>query len=126
MGALSYVREVYLEKKKILTEEEKKKASDVVEKAKKEDSKLVKGIFKNHECQGGDVIFSIRLYKGEPVRTYHLIDGHDYELPLGVARHINRQCKYKKHKWLVDKDGNKMISPDKPVERYSFVSSDYL
>jgi len=125
MSALSYVKEVHLEKRKKLSEEERKKASEFVEAARQEESRLVKGIFKNHECPNGDATFSIRLYKGDPIRTYNLIDGQEYELPLGVARHINRQCRYKKHKWLVDKDGNKMIGADKPFERYSFVSNDF-
>lgn len=122
---MDYVREVHVEKRKKISDEEKKKASDLVEKARKEDSRLVKGIFKNHESPGGDATFSIRLYKGDPIRTYSLVDGHEYEIPLGVARHINRQCRYKKHKWLVDKDGNKMVGADKPFERYSFVSNDF-
>lgn len=125
MSALSYVKEVHLEKRKKRSEEEVKKASELVEAAHQEDSKLVKGVFKNIECPGGDVTFSIRLYRGDPIRTYNFVDGTEYEIPLGVARHINRQCRYKKHKWLVDKDGNKMIGADKPFERYSFVSNDF-
>lgn len=122
---MNYVREVHLEKRIPRTIEEKKKASELVEKAHKEDSKVVNGIFKNHESPGGDVIFSIRLYKGDPIRTYNLVDGETYDLPLGVAKHINRQCRYKKHKWLVDKNGEKMMGADNPTERYSFVSNDY-
>ncbi|MFQ5685090.1 MAG: hypothetical protein ACE5GV_00370 [Candidatus Scalindua sp.] len=122
---MSYVREVHIEKGKRRSLEEKKKASELVEKARKEDSKIVKGVFKNHESPGGDAIFSIRLYKGDPIRTYNLVDGETYDLPLGVAKHINNQCRYKKHKWLVDKNGNKMMGADNPIERYSFTSTDY-
>jgi len=122
---MSYVKEVHIEKGRNRTLEEKKKASELVEKAHKEDSKIVKGIFKNHESPGGDAIFSVRLYKGDPIRTYNLVDGESYDLPLGVAKHINRQCQYKRHKWLVDANGNKIIGADKPTERYSFVSNDY-
>lgn len=122
---MNYVREVHLEKRKARSEEEKKKASEIVEAAHKEDSKIVKGVFKNHESPGGDAIFSIKLYRGDPVRTYNLVDGETYELPLGVAKHINRQCRYKKHKWLVNKDGKPLMGWDKPIERYSFVSTDF-
>ena len=123
---MSFVKEVTNYGKSKRTEEEKKKASEQIEKARKEDAQLVKGVFKNLECPGGDLQFAYHAYKGEPTRVYHMIDGKEYEIPLGVAKHINRQCKYKKSKYLVDKDGNRMIADDKPVERYQFVSTDFM
>lgn len=123
---MDYVKEIYVGTKKKLNAEEKKKASELVERERKEDSKLVMGVFKNIECQGGDLEFSIKLYRGDPIRTYRFLDGETYEIPLGVAKHINRQCKYIKHKWLLDKDGKKTQGYDKPVERYQFVSQDYM
>ena len=98
----------------------------MIETARKADAKLVKGIFKNLECAGGDLSFAYHAYKGEPTRVYHLIDGNEYELPLGVAKHINNQCKYKKSKHLVNRDGSRMIVDDKPIERYQFVSTEYM
>ncbi len=108
-----------------LSAERKKKASEEIEKQRKEHSKKVKGIFKSLETPGATITFSFREFKGEPIRTYELVDGQTYDLPLGVARHINRQCKYKRNKHLVNKDGTKIKGLDTPVERYSFVSSEY-
>lgn len=123
---MSFVKEVSTIGRSKLTSEAKKKASDLIETHRKEDAKLVKGTFKNLECPGGDVEFAYHKYKGEPTRIYHLVDGEQYEIPLGVAKHLNQQCKYKKSKHLIDKDGRKMITSDKPIERYQFVSNDFM
>lgn len=123
---MSFVKEINLASKSKLTPEQKKKASDMIETARKIDAKLVKGIFKNLECPGGDLQFAYHQYKGEPTRVYHMLDGQEYEIPMGVAKHINRQCKYKKSRHLVDKNGNKMITADKPIDRYQFVSQEFM
>jgi len=123
---MSFVKEVSVGIQKKLTTDQKKKASDIIEQARKEDSKLVKGVFKNLECPGGDLEFAYCAYKGEPIRVYRFEDGNTYEIPYGVAKHINRQCKYKRSKYLVDKDGNRILGADKPIERYQFVSTDFM
>lgn len=123
---MTFVKEISSASRGKLTTEQRKKASELIEKHRKEDAKLVKGIFKNLECVGGDVEFAHHEYKGEPTRVYHLIDGQEYEIPFGVAKHLNRQCKYKKSKHLVDKNGNKMVTSDTPIQRYQFISNDYM
>ena len=123
---MSFVREVLSSKREKLNAEGKKKASERVEKAMKEDAKLVKGVFKNLESEGGDVTFSFRQYLGEPIRVYTFVDGETYEIPLGVAKHINNQCRYKKSKHLVDKDGKPMVGAGKPTQRYQFNSTDFM
>lgn len=123
---MSFVKEISHRGTKKLSAEQKKKASELIEKHRKEDEKLVTGIFKNLECPSGDVTFAYHQYKGEPTRVYHFIDGEKYEIPLGVAKHLNKQCKYKKSKYLVDKDGNRIIASDKPIERYQFVSTEFM
>jgi len=123
---MSFVRQVSSSRKRKLTEKERKDAKDLLEKARSEDSRLVKGVFKNLECPGGDLQFAYGYYKEEGTSVYHFLDGKEYEIPLGVAKHINRQCKYKKSRHLIDKDGNPMIGAGKPVERYQFVSTDFM
>jgi len=123
---MSFVTEISVGTKDKLSDEAKKKASDMIESARKIDSKLVKGIFKNLESKGGDLTFAYRQYRGEPTRVYHMLDAQEYEIPLGVAKHINRQCKYKKSKFLMDKDGNRIIGADTPEERYKFISTDFM
>lgn len=123
---MSFVKEVSTRGRTKLTKEEKEKSSALIEKHKKEDAHIVKGIFKNIECPGGDVEFAYHKYPGESTKVYHLIDGHEYDLPLGVAKHINQQCKYKKSKHLVDLNGNKVVTADKSIERYQFVSTEFM
>lgn len=123
---MTFVKEINTGVQAKRTPEEKKKASEMIETARKIDAKLVKGKFKNLESPGGDLMFAYHYYKGEPTRVYHMLDGQEYEIPVGVAKHINRQCKYKKSKHLIDKDGNRMITADKPIERYQFVSTEFM
>lgn len=123
---MSFVKEVTLGKKTNLSQEAKKKASEKLEKARKEDEKLVKGIFKNLEAPGADLTFSLRTYKDHPIRTYTLEDGKEYEIPLGAAKHINRQCKYQRSANLLDADGKPIVGQGAPVQRYEFTSTDYM
>ena len=123
---MSFVKETVLGGRKKLSEEGKKKASELLDKARKGDEKLVTGVFKNLEDAGAEAMFSIRLYKEHPIQTYTLEDGKTYEIPLGVARHINRQCKYQRAANLVDANGMPMVGAGTPTQRYEFVSTDYM
>jgi len=84
------------------------------------DRELVKGVFKNFEEPGGTFKFNIRLYKGDPVTKYELTDGHIYSLPLGVARHLKKNCWYPVHARRQDKDGNFSQYIGQKVHRCSF------
>lgn len=123
---MTFVKDVLPVNKGKLSAEARKKASDLVEASCKEESKLVKGIFKNIESSGGDLTFAYRAYKSEPIRVYELIDGESYTIPLGVARHINRQCKYTKSAHLVDKEGRPIVGAGKHTQRYEFISTDFM
>lgn len=123
---MGFVKETVIGQKKELSKEAKKTASEQLEKMRKDDEVLVKGIFKNIEAPGCEVMFSYRKYKEHPIQTYTLQDGETYEIPMGVAKHINRQCKYKRCAHLVGKDGKPMVGYGKPIQRYEFVSTDYM
>lgn len=96
-----------------------------LEKMKKEDSRIVKGRFFCHEPKGGNVKFSYRKYKGDPIKSYTLFDGKDYELPVGVAKHINN-CGWNVHAHCVDANGNPSVNVGSRVRRFSFQSMDFL
>ena len=53
-----------------------------------EESKPVKGVFRNFETPGGEIKFPYRAYKGDPVLMIKLTDGQVATVPLGVARCI--------------------------------------
>lgn len=126
----SYVREVSTRGRSKLTEEQKIKAQDLLEKAKDEDSRMVKGVFTNIECKGGDIEFTYHKYKGDPTRVYRFEDGKEYEVPLGVAKHIN-SCKYsrKAHNPNIlqkNESGNWAPIDGKPDDRFKFTSTDFM
>ncbi len=97
--------------------------NDKFEAQRKEDARVVKGIFQDNELRGGTVKFPFRKWKGDPVVTYELTDGQEYELPLGVVRHLNSGCAYETHSHLLGPDG-KHIKNAKKVHRFSFKSSE--
>jgi hypothetical protein len=54
-----------------------------------EETKLVKGRFRNYETPGGNLRVQIRKYPGIPPFDKIMIDNEMYEVPLYVARHLN-------------------------------------
>jgi len=102
-----------------------KEAHEMNEKNRQEDSKIVKGKFTCLEPKGGSVKFSYKAHKGDPIETYFLQDGKEYELPLGVAKHLN-ETGWDVHSNILDAQGNPM--PDaggKKVKRFIFQSLDF-
>ena len=100
-------------------------------KAWEKDKTPVRGMFKFHECPGGVFEFSYRKYKWDDVRTFFqkdgtaLVDGEVYTLPLGIAKHLNKNCWYPVHKYLEDEEGKKSIQVGKKVQRVSFQSLEF-
>lgn len=65
--------------------EAKRKLAEVEE----EEKKMVRGIFRYHECPKGSVAFPFKKYKGDKIKNYAMADGKIYTIPLAVARHLN-------------------------------------
>lgn len=91
---------------------------------KDRDAEKVKGIFRFHERPGGTLDFQYRCYK-VPIESYHLNDGEIYELPLGVARHLNVSGRYPVHAHKVDENGKPSMIIGKKVARYGFQSLEF-
>jgi len=70
--------------------------------------KMIKGIFRNLETPGCGVSFPLRLNKG-PVKQWTFFDNGEYEIPIDVAQHLNRNCAYKSYKWVSD-DGSSTVT----------------
>lgn len=99
---------------------------DPVRQAWKEESRMVKGIFRMHEPRGGSVKFPFKKYKWDPVRWYTMQDGESYEIPLSVARHLNENCQYAVHTRIMDAQGNPTIDRSgKKVSRMNFESTEF-
>lgn len=82
-----------------------------------EETKTVKGRFRNFETPGGNLRLQIRKYPGIPAFDKVMEDNKIYEIPLYVARHLNgvditagggntkiNTCAYPTHGFLWDKD----------------------
>lgn len=95
-----------------------------------EERKLVRGIFRFHEVPGGIMEFMYRKYKGDPLEKFSMKDGEVYEVPLGVARHLNTNCWYPVYghndKAQVEVAGSAAMSIKEKVRRCSFQSLDFV
>lgn len=95
------------------TSEEIRAFAKQIQKMKERDSELIVGIFENRECPGQAVNFNIKLYPGEDFVSYRLEDGQRYQIPRGVARHLNNNCFYTEYKHL---QGDSPIDGGHPVQ----------
>jgi len=63
---------------------------DRLRKEKKDDERMVKGRYINHqEQENGRLDKPYCRYAGDPIRQYHLIHDHEYELPYGFIKEVN-------------------------------------
>jgi hypothetical protein len=99
---------------------------ELIEKLRIRDSKLVKGIFKFLEAPNSTMKFSYKKYKGDSVETYELEDGKAYTIPIGVAKHLNKNCWYPEHYYKMDEKGQPTIRVEKKIKRCSFQSMDFM
>ena len=67
---------------------------------------IVKGIFKYYEVPGGRMAFSFREWPGDEIENYDFIDGQMYAIPLGVAKHLNRNGWYPEYGYIPSEKGS--------------------
>lgn len=84
------VRELNKKQKNTLPVAER---DELVKKSRKEDDKLVNGMFEFLDAQGGFLEFSYRKYPGEPIQMIKLIHGEICDLPMGIVKHLNNTKK---------------------------------
>ena len=101
----------------------------VLEEKRKEDRKMVRGIFRFHEVPNGQMDFVYRKYAGDPLEKFSMKDGEVYEVPLGVAKHLNTNCWYpiyghneKAQSAIAD---NALMQIKEKIRRCSFQSLDF-
>lgn len=119
-------------------EEQKPKTKQVIDKEKaikaaiEKDAEKVKGIFRFYELPGGILEFCYRKYKDEPLREFkcalgtELRDGQMYELPRGVARHLNSSGRYPEYEYIKDATGKDIMRIKRMVARYGFESTEFI
>ena len=104
----------------------KKKLS--LEAQRQRDREKVRGLFKDYEVPGGNITFSIKLYKEDPVEKFTLHDGQIYSLPRGVATHLNKNCWYPRYDHVQGEKGVQDISTRivEKVRRFGFSPLDFM
>ena len=90
------------------------------------DREIVRGIFKFHEVPGGYMSFVYRAYKEDPVERYDFFDGYQYSIPLGVARHLNKNGWYPIHEYAQDENGRPTMKIGQKCRRFSFQSLEFI
>jgi len=90
------------------------------------DREMVKGIFNFYEVPGGTMAFRIKLYKWDDVEKYELKDGETYTLPLGIAKHLNKNGSYPVHAHAVDAQGRPTFKIGQKKRRFGFQSLEFI
>jgi hypothetical protein len=109
-----------------MTIENKKITKANVKFLRDKDREIVKGIFRFHEVPGGSMSFVYRAYKEDEVERFDLIDGGVYKLPLGVAKHLNKNVWYPIHGHMEDENGKPTMKIHQKVRRCSFQSLEFV
>jgi hypothetical protein len=118
-------------------EELKKNYNNLREK----DRQKVKGKFIFHEVPGGSFSFCYGpIYKGDETERYDFLDQEVYEIPLGVARHLNKNGWYPEYGYVPGETGvqqvglggdmrnmtNAQMRIKTKVRRFSFQSLEFV
>ena len=90
------------------------------------DRELVKGIFKFYEVVGGGMSFVFKAYKDDPVERFDFIDGQIYTIPLGVAKHLNKNGWYPLHAFIMDEHGKPSMKIGHKIRRFGFNSLEFV
>ena len=84
------VREISKKQPNKMPEEQR---VELIKKMRKEDDKLVNGMFEFLDAQGGWLEFGYRKYPGEPLQIIKLTHGEICDLPMGIVKHLNNTKK---------------------------------
>lgn len=86
----------------------------------------VRGMFKFDEAPGQTLSFVYRAFKEDPIERYDLVDGQVYTLPLGVAKHINKNLAYPVHTYMKNEDGSTSSRVGHKIRRATFQSLEFV
>lgn len=90
------------------------------------DREMVKGIFRYYELPGGILDFVFHKYAEDPIEKFSLQDGGICTIPLGVAKHLNKNGFYPVHSHRQEEDGRTSTQIGKKVRRFGFQSLDFI
>ena len=70
--------------------------------------------------------FVMKAYKEDPVERYDMVDGQIYTIPLGVAKHLNKNGWYPVHVHAMDENGKAIAKLSQKKRRFSFQSLEFV
>lgn len=114
---------------KALNDTSEKKGPDKFQKEREADAKIVRGKFINRENPGASLTFHYKKYKGEPLKTYRLIDGNEYDLPVGVIKHLVNNCQVEEttnEVTMIDPNTYEPLYANRKIPRFTFITSEFL
>ena len=107
----------------MITKRDRQKALKI---QRDKDREKVRGIFKFYEVPGGSMSFVYKKYKEDPVEKYEFVDGMVYSIPLGVAKHLNKNGWYPVHKHAMDDRGRPLMTIGEKKRRFGFQSLEFV
>lgn len=69
------------------------KAKELMDKMRKEHSKMVKGKFEFVDAGAGFIEFNYRIFPEDLLVSYKFVHNEICEIPMGIVRHINNTVK---------------------------------
>ena len=108
------------------TEETNKKKQTNLRYQRDKDREIVRGIFKFDEVPGGTMSFVYKKYKEDPVERYSFVDGCVYSIPLGVAKHLNKNGWYPIHHFTMNEKDKPSMRIGQKKHRFSFQSLEFV
>lgn len=100
---------------------------ELVKKMRKEDDKIVTGMFEFLDAQGGWLEFAYRKYHGEPIQMIKLIHGEICDLPMGMIKHLNNtKKKVRRYSMELPQSGQKPPRSFDTVSRVRFTPTEVL
>jgi hypothetical protein len=118
------VREINKKLKKSLPPQERE---DLIKKMRKEDDKIVTGMFEFLDAMGGWLEFSYRKYPGEPIQIIKMIHGEICDLPMGIIRHLNNtKKKVRRYSMELPASGQKTPRSYETISRVRFTPTSVL
>lgn len=91
------------------------------QKEMKEDGRMVKARYINHRGRHERLSKPYCRWAGQPILQYHLIPGHEYELPIGFIKEVNDPLiKIMKRSGLLSLDGEAVNKDESPLEKDTY------
>lgn len=88
---------------------------------------MVKGVFHNYEQPGSGISFFFKEFKGDEIQPYSFQDNEVIEIPLGVARHLNKNGWVPVHRHVQDENGvSQKIVVGAKKSRFGFSSMEFI